>query len=46
LQKALNNYRWHDKKSDIPNHDWSDLCDSFRYAVIDVIADTSSSIVW
>lgn len=46
LQKALNNYVWHDKKADVPRHDWSDLCDSFRYAVVDVIADTSSSILW
>lgn len=34
LQKALNNYCWHNKKNNIPNHDWSDLCDSFRYAIM------------
>lgn len=37
LQKALNNYRFHDKRSGIPHHDWSDLCDSFGYAAIDLI---------
>jgi len=36
LQKALNNYSWHDSKADVPNHDWSDLCDSFGYAVTDL----------
>lgn len=34
LQKALNNYCWANKKNNIPNHDWSDLCDSFRYAIM------------
>jgi phage terminase large subunit len=46
LQKALNNYRWHDKKSGLPNHDWSDLCDSFRYAAMYVIRGQSTSIEW
>jgi phage terminase large subunit len=46
LQKALNNYRWHDSKSGIPNHDWSDLCDSFGYAAMDIIDNNGSEISW
>ena len=38
LQKALNNYVWHDSKAGIPKHDWSDLCDSFRYAYVELKA--------
>lgn len=37
LIKALRNYVWNDKKSGVPNHAWSDLCDSFRYAAIRII---------
>lgn len=37
LKKALNNYHWHDKRSETPNHEWSDLCDSFRYAAMELI---------
>ncbi len=29
--KALNNYAWKDKKSGVPNHNWSDLMDAMRY---------------
>lgn len=32
VEKALNNYHWHDKKSQTPHHDWSDLMDAMRYA--------------
>jgi len=46
LQKALNNYVWHDKKSGVPNHDWSDLCDSFRYAVVDILNESNTQIQW
>lgn len=46
LQKALNNYRWHDKKSGVPNHDWSDLCDSFRYAAMEVIRGNKDLVQW
>lgn len=46
LQKAMNNYRWHDAKSGTPNHDWSDLCDSFRYAAMDIIDNNGSNIQW
>jgi phage terminase large subunit len=46
LQKALNNYVWHDSKSGVPNHNWSDLCDSFRYAVVDILNETNSQIQW
>lgn len=37
LMKALNNYRWAVSKAGVPNHDWSDLCDAFRYAAIYII---------
>lgn len=37
IKKALNNYIWHDKRSGVPRHNWSDLCDSFRYAAMDII---------
>lgn len=44
LQKALNNYRWiGNSKNEIPNHDWSDLCDAFRYGVMYLINGTSGS---
>lgn len=46
LQKALNNYVWHDSKAGAPKHDWSDLCDSFRYAVMDLIGHQNNSIQW
>lgn len=46
LQTSLNNYRWHDKKSGIPNHDWSDLCDSFGYAVMETIQGGGNNILW
>ena len=37
LKKALNNYAWHDKRSETPNHDWSDLCDAFGYGAMEFI---------
>lgn len=37
VKKALSNYVWHDKRSGVPKHDWSDLCDSFRYAAMELI---------
>lgn len=37
VKKALNNYSWHDKKSGVPNHNWSDLMDSMRYAVSELL---------
>ena len=35
--KAVKNYVWHDSRAGVPKHDWSDLCDSFGYAAIDLI---------
>jgi phage terminase large subunit len=35
--KALKNYVWHDSRAGVPKHDYSDLCDSFGYAAIDMI---------
>jgi len=37
IKKALNNYSWHDKRSETPKHDWSDLCDAFRYGAMELI---------
>ena len=37
LKKAFNNYRWHDKKAGVPNHDWSDLMDGWRYKAYKLI---------
>lgn len=37
VRKALSNYVWHDKKSGVPNHNWSDLMDSMRYAVSELL---------
>ena len=37
VQKALNNYVWHDSRSGVPRHEWSDLCDSFRYGAMELI---------
>ena len=39
VKKALSNYSWHDKKSGVPNHNWSDLMDSMRYAVSELLRD-------
>lgn len=41
LKKALNNYAWHDKRSETPNHDWSDLCDAFGYGAMEFIDSTT-----
>jgi phage terminase large subunit len=37
VKKALNNYVWHDKRANIPKHDWSDLMDSMGYAAMELI---------
>jgi phage terminase large subunit len=37
VAKALNNYVWHDSKSGVPKHDWSDLLDGMGYAAMDII---------
>ena len=37
VMKALRNYVWHDKRSETPRHDWSDLLDAMRYAVLRLI---------
>lgn len=37
LKKGFNNYRWHDKKAGVPNHDYSDIMDSWRYEAYDLI---------
>jgi len=43
VQKAIRNYRWNDKKSGVPHHDWSDLMDAIRYIVMRLI-DNSDDI--
>lgn len=45
LHKALNNYRWSDRKGSVPHHDWSDLCDSFRYAAMYLLRGSGSRIL-
>ena len=40
LKKALNNYSWHDKRSETPNHEWSDLCDAFGYGAMEFLNST------
>lgn len=37
LVKAFNNYKWHDKKAGVPDHDWSDLMDGWRYKAYNLI---------
>ena len=37
LIKALKNYSWSDRKGGVPNHNWSDLPDAFRYGVLEQI---------
>jgi hypothetical protein len=37
IRKAICNYRWHDKRANVPDHDWSDLMDSLRYAALELI---------
>jgi hypothetical protein len=45
LQKALNNYKWAVGKAGVAHHDWSDLCDSFRYAAMYIIRGGGASIL-
>lgn len=37
IKKSLNNYVWHDKRANIPKHDWSHAPDSFGYAAMDLL---------
>jgi phage terminase large subunit len=34
IKKELNNYVWHDKKTNTPVDNWNHACDAFRYAVM------------
>lgn len=36
LKKELNNYVWHDKKSNMPIDDWNHLIDPIRYVVLEL----------
>ena len=45
IHVALNNYVWKDKKSGVPNHDYSDLMDSFRYATMYLLSN-NVGIIW
>lgn len=36
LKKELNNYVWHDKKSNTPIDDWNHLIDPIRYVVLEL----------
>ena len=40
LRRELNNYVWHDKKSDLPIDDYNHLLDSARYIITDLIKAT------
>jgi len=37
LKKSLSLYSWHDKRANVPNHDYSDLMDSMRYGAMELI---------
>jgi len=37
VQKSLNNYVWHDKRTGTPRHEWSHIPDAFGYAAMDLI---------
>jgi PBSX family phage terminase large subunit len=37
LLNCFDNYAWHDTKAGIPNHDYSDPMDSWRYIAIDLL---------
>ena len=45
VHKALNNYKWTSKKGEIPDHDWSDLMDAMRYAVIYLLEGSSGGVI-
>ena len=36
LKKELNNYVWHDKKSNTPIDDWNHLIDPIRYVILEL----------
>ena len=40
LRKELNNYVWHDKKSDLPIDEYNHLIDASRYIITDLIKAT------
>jgi phage terminase large subunit len=44
LIKELNNYVWHDKKSQTPIDDYNHLLDALGYAVWDLIGSSRKSI--
>ena len=48
LIKELNNYSWHDKKSEVPIDDFNHLIDALRYVVWNFIGGTnkSSYYIW
>jgi phage terminase large subunit len=43
LIKELNNYCWHDKKSETPIDDYNHLLDAFGYAVWEMLSKTKKS---
>lgn len=43
LIKELNNYSWHDKKSEVPIDDFNHLIDALRYVVWNFIGGTNKS---
>lgn len=45
VKKSLNNYVWHDKKSDTPSHDYSDPIDATRYGFMELMSDSKLVMV-
>ena len=39
IKKELNNYAWHDKKSNTPQDNWNHTIDAIRYAFTDLVDD-------
>ena len=39
IKKELNNYAWHDKKSNTPQDNWNHTIDAIRYAFTDLVED-------
>jgi hypothetical protein len=37
IKKAICNYVWHDKRANVPDHNWSDLMDSMGYGAMELI---------
>lgn len=45
IKKELNNYAWHDKKSNTPKDNYNHLIDAIRYAFTDLATDNNFFVV-